>query len=82
MINLYSGLSIKKLEILLLMDLYTEHTFRCPYCARMNTLVAEWRDEKEYRQITDCEVCCRPILVTFRVLGRGIVDIRIEKENE
>jgi transcription elongation factor Elf1 len=42
----------------------TEHFFHCPYCGeRISMLVDTSVREQSY--IEDCEVCCRPIQVSF-----------------
>lgn len=40
-----------------------EHTFRCPYCGeRVSCLLDGSAGAQEY--VEDCEVCCRPMLVS------------------
>ncbi|MAJ31991.1 MAG: CPXCG motif-containing cysteine-rich protein [Flavobacteriaceae bacterium] len=41
-----------------------EHFFQCPYCwQNISMLLDESTSEQEY--IEDCEVCCRPIRLSF-----------------
>ena len=43
-----------------------EHAFTCPYCWETITMLLDLSvDEQVY--IEDCEVCCRPIEVSYRV---------------
>ncbi len=43
-----------------------EHFFDCPYCGEsVSMLIDSSVQEQEY--IEDCEVCCRPIEVHYRV---------------
>lgn len=43
-----------------------EHHFSCPYCGEPITMLLEpGSGEQEY--VEDCEVCCNPIALTFRV---------------
>ncbi|MDM7922593.1 MAG: CPXCG motif-containing cysteine-rich protein [Pyrinomonadaceae bacterium] len=42
----------------------TEHFFTCPYCWQEISFVIDLSvDEQAY--IEDCEVCCRPIRVSY-----------------
>ena len=52
----------------------------CPYCGSPNTLGVE--DEgRHYELVTDCETCCRPIVVSVRNIdGDYEVDARAENE--
>ncbi|NNE99013.1 MAG: CPXCG motif-containing cysteine-rich protein [Pyrinomonadaceae bacterium] len=43
-----------------------EHFFICPYCWQNISMVLDLSaDNQEY--IEDCEVCCRPITISFKV---------------
>jgi hypothetical protein len=50
----------------------------CPYCGeRITVLVDASESSQEY--IEDCEVCCRPMVLTTFVDGAGIgVEVRHE----
>lgn len=42
----------------------TEHFFTCPYCWEEISMVFDLSaPEQEY--VEDCEVCCRPIIVSY-----------------
>ena len=42
-----------------------EHFFTCPYCwERISMILDSSEEESEY--IEDCEVCCRPIELSFK----------------
>ncbi|MCP1675360.1 hypothetical protein J2T57_002508 [Natronocella acetinitrilica] len=44
----------------------TEWTVECPYCwEHFSTVVDYSAGEQEY--VEDCQVCCRPIVLTLRV---------------
>ncbi len=45
-----------------------EHFFQCPYCLENISMVIE-PEEGSQSYIEDCEVCCRPIKVTFAING-------------
>lgn len=43
-----------------------EHHFNCPYCAaEISMLLDPSVEEQEY--IEDCEVCCNPIQIHFKL---------------
>ncbi len=44
----------------------SEQRFRCPYCGeRISVLVDHSEQQQDY--IEDCEVCCRPIVLTVQI---------------
>ncbi len=43
----------------------TEHPFTCPYCWQPITMLLDTSLEDEQTYVEDCEVCCRPIEITF-----------------
>lgn len=45
-----------------------EHFFNCPYCgAEISVLLEQIPPQQDY--IEDCEVCCNPMLVSFKWEG-------------
>jgi len=44
-----------------------EHFFQCPYCWETISMLLEPLEE-EQSYVEDCEVCCRPISVSFGYL--------------
>ena len=49
-----------------------EEFFNCPYCAqRISVLVDLSVPEQKY--IEDCEICCRPMQITYEVFKDEIV---------
>ncbi len=38
-------------------------TFLCPYCGQRNDVAIDPGGGADQRWVTDCEVCCRPIVV-------------------
>lgn len=52
----------------------------CPYCGEPIRLVVDASvDQQEYTE--DCEVCCRPMIVSVCVYGdEPVVDVRAEHE--
>lgn len=55
-----------------------EHFFNCPYCWEKISMVLDADDEMpEY--IEDCEVCCRPIEIRFRIIEGVLISFSAEK---
>lgn len=55
-----------------------EQRISCPYCGEpLNILLDPTEAGQEY--IEDCQVCCRPIVMTLDVLG-GDVSVRREDD--
>ncbi len=53
----------------------------CPYCGeRIELLVDGSVEEQTY--IEDCQVCCRPILITATTDAQGEVSITVRSEDE
>lgn len=53
----------------------------CPYCAESITMVVDGSaGNQEY--IEDCEVCCRPIVVSVSVDYEGNVVLAVKREDE
>lgn len=41
-----------------------EHFFQCPYCwEEISMMLEQLNSEQSY--VEDCEVCCRPIQITY-----------------
>ena len=58
-----------------------EHFFTCPYCWQQISFVLDLSiDEQTY--IEDCEVCCRPISISYSADGEEIVDFSAEPLDE
>lgn len=49
-----------------------EHFFTCPYCWERISMILD-SSEEECDYIEDCEVCCRPIELSFRFSGENLV---------
>jgi len=49
-----------------------EYFFTCPYCWQRISMILDCSvPEQEY--IEDCEVCCRPITVSYQTDGQTVV---------
>lgn len=42
-----------------------EHFFPCPHCAAEISVLLDVSEDGEQTYIEDCEVCCRPITLSF-----------------
>jgi len=50
-----------------------EYAFECPYCWQTITMLLDLSASgQEY--VEDCEVCCRPILITYETSGDEVLD--------
>ena len=47
-----------------------EKSFRCPYCRERISMILDLSIEGQQTYIEDCEVCCKPIQVSF-IAGEG-----------
>jgi transcription elongation factor Elf1 len=58
-----------------------EHFFTCPYCWQEISFVLDLSaGPQSYTE--DCEVCCRPIQVTFSPAGNELEDFAAETVDE
>lgn len=53
----------------------------CPYCGEPIELVLD-TSVTQQSYIEDCQVCCRPMLITVTVDSDGDVDLQVRNENE
>jgi hypothetical protein len=61
-----------------MLDAFDHH---CPYCGEpIEILVDASAGDQHY--IEDCQVCCRPMMVSVRVDAEGDVQLRLSAENE
>ena len=59
----------------------SEHSLSCPYCGEIiSVLIDDSLPEQEY--VEDCQVCCRPIVLTVAVDIDGDVLVSARPENE
>jgi transcription elongation factor Elf1 len=55
-----------------------EKFFRCPYCHQKISMLLDVSLEDTQIYIEDCEVCCRPIQITYAVEGGQIISFAAE----
>lgn len=59
----------------------TEKPISCPYCGEIITiLVDDSLPEQEY--VEDCQVCCRPIVMTVSIDADGDAAVTATAEND
>lgn len=58
-----------------------EHFFTCPYCWQEISVVIDL-SAGEQQYIEDCEVCCRPISLSYGADGDAVVDFSAESIDE
>ncbi len=59
----------------------TEHFFTCPYCWQQISMVLDLSVE-EQTYVEDCEVCCRPIQIGYKVGNGELEDFRADSLEE
>jgi len=52
-----------------------EHAFTCPYCGEEISMVLDF-SARQQTYIEDCEVCCKPIEITFTVKDDNLVNFQ------
>ena len=63
------------------MHAVTEQPLDCPFCGEViSVLVDASAGEQQY--VEDCQVCCRPMLVTVSIAANGDVQVAARYENE
>jgi transcription elongation factor Elf1 len=50
-----------------------EHFFQCPFCEQTISMLLDPSVE-EQTYIEDCEVCCRPVEIYFRIEDEEVVE--------
>lgn len=59
----------------------TEKPIGCPYCGEIITILVDSSlPEQEY--VEDCQVCCRPMVLSVYVDADGDVAVTASAENE
>ena len=55
-----------------------EHFFSCPYCWEQISMILDIYEE-ESTYVEDCEVCCRPIEITFKFSDEELVSFEARR---
>lgn len=54
---------------------------QCPYCWESIEILVDCSvDEQEY--VEDCQVCCRPIIMSVMVGGDGAPQVSVRREDD
>lgn len=56
------------------------HPYDCAFCGEQNDVFVDGSGRREQRFTEDCEVCCRPNLLTIRIERDGWVSVEAERE--
>ncbi len=60
----------------------TRATVACPYCGAAVGIVLDPGSGGAQQYVEDCEVCCRPWLVSVRYSGEGHADVEVRALDE
>ncbi len=63
------------------MAIEQECSFLCPYCSSELSIVVDGTAGKKQTFTTDCEVCCRPILIRLDIGSDGVESFEAEQES-
>jgi hypothetical protein len=55
-----------------------EKFFKCPYCFQKISMLLDLSEEGTQTYIEDCEVCCRPIQITYSVASGQLSQFHAE----
>jgi hypothetical protein len=59
-----------------------EYPFPCPYCASPISIVVDLTGGGEQSFTSDCEVCCRPILINLTVEDEAVASFDAGRESD
>lgn len=65
----------------LLMDTHEEQGFSCPYCSMTNSATIDLLGPISQEFVSDCEVCCKPIVIKCKIDKNQIIFFEAEREN-
>ncbi|RRO16445.1 CPXCG motif-containing cysteine-rich protein [Flavobacteriaceae bacterium 14752] len=54
-----------------------EHFFQCPYCWETISMLLD-TSVSQQSYIEDCEVCCRPMNITYQTQAREITNFEVQ----
>lgn len=63
------------------MNQLSEQVVGCPYCGEPITLLID-PSVPSQSYIEDCEVCCRPIVVSVSVLEEDVIAVEVRQEDD
>jgi len=63
------------------MDFIQEQDIQCPYCGEVIGLLLDCSvADQAYTE--DCQVCCRPMVVTLHVTSEGHPQLTVRREDD
>lgn len=63
------------------MNYLDEQRLVCPYCGEIISVLVDTSVEVQ-TYIEDCQVCCRPMVLTIEIDDDGTVEVAARTENE
>jgi transcription elongation factor Elf1 len=57
-----------------------EHFFNCPYCGEKISMLLDLTEESQF-YVEDCEVCCRPIAISFEVQNGSLESFEAQAQD-
>jgi hypothetical protein len=57
-----------------------EHFFNCPYCGEKISMLLDLTEENQF-YVEDCEVCCRPIAISFEVQNGSLESFEAQAQD-
>jgi len=61
-------------------DVNRWHAYDCAFCGEENEVFVDGSGARTQRFTEDCQVCCRPNLLTIRIERDGWVSVEAERE--
>ena len=65
----------------LIMSFLNTQSILCPYCSQQIEVLIDC-SVKMQKYVEDCEVCCRPILISIKLDENNEINIEARQENE
>ncbi len=59
-----------------------EQFFNCPYCFEEISMLLDPSIQGEQQYVEDCQVCCKPIQITFEFVDYILTSFDAEKSDE
>ena len=59
-----------------------KESFLCPYCGSENSLFIDFSAGSYQEFISDCEICCRPVVIAVELDGIDVINISARSDTE
>ena len=60
----------------------SDSEFSCPYCGTQQTIRLDASGGSKQQFVSDCEVCCQPILICVAFDAESLTGFSAERESE